>query len=314
MSGRASPSWPVWIMAIGVILAVGGEAAVAAATGTSLSQWQRLLQPRGFTPKLAALEIAAVFGVFLFAFGIVAYVIRGSSPRRAREGYGQLGTILACLGFAIIVANVATLPFVLALSAAHPGPNVALTPGAIVMSVIALDGSLVGVVYLRIVRPGVLTWRDLGWTSASLRPRVGLGVGIGVGSILISALVELALQRGGVQQTQLEMFSGVEHAPLPQFLGVLIAASVIVPICEETFFRGYVLTAVARERGLSAAVVVSSVLFAVAHTNLAAFLPLLIIGAIFAVVYARTGSLIPTIVAHAMINALALTELYFGPH
>lgn len=311
---RGGPSWPVWVIVVGFLLTVGGELGVALASGIGPSEWRRLLDPAIVTPRTAALEIGAVFGAGLFALGVVAYVIRGSTSRaRAERGYGSLGTILACLGFAIIVANVVTLPFFLALGPSAISGGVA-SPGAIVLSVVSLDGLFLGVVYLRIVRPGVLTWRELGWVAGDLNRLAGIGVLTGIGCLAVSGALQLVLQYAGVQQNQLDEFAGVLHAPLPQFIGVLLAAAVVVPICEETFFRGYVVTATRRRYGRITAIVLSSILFALAHLNLAAFLPLLAVGVIFAVVYLQTRSLVPTMIAHAMINGLALIALYFGPH
>jgi membrane protease YdiL (CAAX protease family) len=87
--------------------------------------------------------------------------------------------------------------------------------------------------------------------------------------------------------------------------------AVIAPICEEIFFRGYVFTAVSRTRGVPWAFLASSVLFAAAHLNLQATLPILVIGLAFSYLYWRSSSLVPSMVAHAMNNALAMTAFYF---
>ncbi len=212
----------------------------------------------------------------------------------------------------MIVANVLTIPYAIVEGQRHPGQPLTLTPGGLVLSVVTLDGALLAVVFARIVRPGVLTWEQMGITLAELGDRVRRGLGVGVLAIVATAIVEAALRAFGVQQTQEEMFAGVRGADVGQFVGVLLAGAVIAPVCEEIFFRGYVFTAVRQRSGVPAAFLVSSLLFALAHLNLQAFLPILLIGIVFAFVYHRTGSLVPSMIAHSMNNALALSALYFA--
>jgi membrane protease YdiL (CAAX protease family) len=279
-----------------------------------LPQVATLFQSGHASALVALLALVSLAAMVIVAVGIIAYVAVGaSSPTRAARGYGSLGTILACLGAAVIVANLLSLPYAIAAAQAHHGQNAGLTPGGLVLSIVLLDGALLGVTYLRIVRPGVLTWGQLGLTLAGGWPRVGLGVGVGIFVIVASAAIETALEAIGIQQTQAQMFAGVQGASVPQFVGVLLGAAVLAPIAEEIFFRGYVFTAVRQTRGLVAAYAVSAVLFTLAHLNLQAFLPILLIGLTFCYVYQRTGSLVPTIVAHAMNNAVALLVLYLAP-
>lgn len=253
----------------------------------------------------------AFLGFVVFSVGLVAYVIGGSlSHRRAEQGYGSLGTILACLGVAVLIANLLSLPFFLIQMAQSSG-NPLLSPGGLVYSVIILDGVLLAVLYVRIVHPCVLSWAQMGLTTGQFGERVLQGVGVGVVVIVGAALVEAALQAIGIHQTQEQMFAGVRSASLPQFIGVLLATAVLAPFTEETFFRGYIFTAARRTYGVAPAFFLSALLFALAHLNLQAFLPIFLIGLAFCYVYWKTGSLVPSMVAHAMNNALALIALYF---
>lgn len=314
MRGLTRLSWPVWLLIIGVVLVVPGAVSATFLVAFQGLRLLSLLRPGLAPPLTLALLGLAVIGAVVFAIGLVAYVVVGSlSHERAKRGYGSIGTILACLGVAVIVANLLTLPYAIFQQAHQPGAT-ALTPAALVLSVVTLDGALLGIVYLRIVHPKVLSWSELGLTSADLGERVRLGILLGIGVIVGTALIELGLRAVGVQQTQEQMFSGVLGATPAQFLGVLLAGAVIAPICEEIFFRGYVFTAVRRTGSVVGAFVMSSVLFALAHLNLQAFIPILFIGFTFAYVYWRTKSLVPSMIAHAMNNALALTALYISRH
>jgi membrane protease YdiL (CAAX protease family) len=73
-------------------------------------------------------------------------------------------------------------------------------------------------------------------------------------------------------------------------------------------FRAYLVA-----KGPVKAYIISALLFAILHLNLPAFIPTFAIGLILAFLYHRSGSLVPSIVAHALNNGFALTALYFVP-
>jgi membrane protease YdiL (CAAX protease family) len=299
-------------MGFGAVFAVVGIGGVLVRDGVGVLRLATLENSQ-LDPAAVPLVLLGLLGVLVLSVGVVAYVIVGSSSRkRAEQGYGSIGTILACLGAAIIVSNVLALPYALVVAQLHPGVPTPLSPGTIVLSVVLLDGALLGVVYVRIVRPGVLSWEQLGLRTNNLGHLLRIGVGTGVLTIVASGLVELLLQGFGVHQTQYQEFEGLLGAPPPQIVGVFLAVAIVAPACEEIFFRGYVFTALRQTRGLWPGIGASSVLFALAHLNVQAFLPILLIGIIFAIVCWRTGSLVPTMVAHAMNNAVAMAGLFLG--
>lgn len=88
-------------------------------------------------------------------------------------------------------------------------------------------------------------------------------------------------------------------------LGVLITIGV-GPVFEEILFRGYVFTALARWRGVWPAAVITGVGFGAIH--LLAYpplqcAPLAVLGVGLCVLYRYTGSLVPGMVVHGLINA-----------
>src|SRR5439155_13185177 len=121
--------------------------------------------------------LGGILGVLVFPVGVVAYVIvRSLSRVRAERRYGSIGTILACLGAAIVVSNLLALPYVIAEARLHPAAPSTLSPGALVLSVVLLDGALLGVVFLRVVNPGVLSWEQLGLRTNDLGRKLRLGI------------------------------------------------------------------------------------------------------------------------------------------
>lgn len=93
-------------------------------------------------------------------------------------------------------------------------------------------------------------------------------------------------------------------APLTTY-ATLFAAVVIAPFCEEVFFRGFVFPGLRRGMSLGWAILISSLLFAVAHADPGSFPVLLVIGLALAILRWRTRSLWPCILLHMLNNGVA---------
>jgi membrane protease YdiL (CAAX protease family) len=163
-----------------------------------------------------------------------------------------------------------------------------------------------------VVRPRIITWRDMGLRRSALKPSWQAGLLAAPALFLLAAAIELALQALGVRQTQLDGLGWIRSIPLWQYLLISFAAAVLAPIAEEIYFRGYVFRAYLDQKGPVQAYVFSSLLFALVHLNLPALLPIFVVGLFLAFLYHRTGSVFPGIVAHAFNNAVAFVVLYFA--
>lgn len=81
-------------------------------------------------------------------------------------------------------------------------------------------------------------------------------------------------------------------------------AVVTAPIMEEVLFRG-ILWPILRDRGWRVAGALSvSILFALIHANLAAFLPLVFLGLFWTWLFEKTRDLTAPILSHAIFNGL----------
>lgn len=92
---------------------------------------------------------------------------------------------------------------------------------------------------------------------------------------------------------------------------LLVMVSVLAPIFEEIVFRGFVLTSLTRYLPLWGAIAVSASLFAIAHLNIADFLPLVVLGCILGTVYAQSRNLLASILLHSLWNGAQLVELLY---
>ncbi|KXZ47186.1 hypothetical protein GPECTOR_37g192 [Gonium pectorale] len=89
--------------------------------------------------------------------------------------------------------------------------------------------------------------------------------------------------------------------------------SLCAPIWEEAIFRGFLLPSLARYMPTPAAVLTSSVVFAMCHFRLQIFFPLLALGVVFSLVFIRTNNLIPPILLHSAWNMYVLLNLVLRP-
>ncbi len=90
----------------------------------------------------------------------------------------------------------------------------------------------------------------------------------------------------------------------------IAVASVVAPFAEEIFFRGFMYAGMRDRWGLAAGVIASSMIFALFHMSLSTLVPIALMGAVFALLYERAGSLWPCIALHAIVNLIGVLGAY----
>jgi uncharacterized protein len=93
-------------------------------------------------------------------------------------------------------------------------------------------------------------------------------------------------------------------APLTTY-ATLFAAVIIAPFCEEVFFRGFVFPGLRRGMAVGWAILLSSLLFGIAHADPGSFPVLFVIGIALAILRWRSLSLWPCILLHTLNNGIA---------
>lgn len=93
-------------------------------------------------------------------------------------------------------------------------------------------------------------------------------------------------------------------APLSTY-ATLLAAVFIAPFCEEVFFRGFVFPGLRNGMSLVWAIIISSLLFGVAHGDPGSFPVLFVIGLALAFLRWRTQSIWPGMILHMLNNGIA---------
>lgn len=92
--------------------------------------------------------------------------------------------------------------------------------------------------------------------------------------------------------------------------GMTFVTGIVAPIAEEIAFRGVLYGWLRQRFGVPAGVAISALLFSVAH-GIPALIPALAVqGMVLALLYERSGSLWPPIIAHGTYNAATVILLY----
>jgi membrane protease YdiL (CAAX protease family) len=124
---------------------------------------------------------------------------------------------------------------------------------------------------------------------------------------LANFLYHLLIQTShlSVQTIEQNVLARGKNQPLTVY-GILITCVLVAPVCEEVFFRGFVLMGLARAMPVWLAIGISSFLFGVAHTTELGTLPVLFfIGLALGFLRWHTRSLWPSILLQLLINSSA---------
>ena len=128
-------------------------------------------------------------------------------------------------------------------------------------------------------------------------------------AVLIAVLMFNAAYVAVVNQLGIDLLQPQE-LPFDEFgpLALAISGFLVVlagPFAEEVFFRGFVLSGLIRRWGPVMGLVVSAVIFSIAHANLAILIPIFVAGLLIGWLYLRTGSLWSCFWIHGAQNAVA---------
>jgi membrane protease YdiL (CAAX protease family) len=143
--------------------------------------------------------------------------------------------------------------------------------------------------------PVRLTW------SRSLLIAVGLGLALGLAGRGYLALLRLIPAVAEQLHRSDMLMSSIPHLRL----SIFVMAVCIAPFAEEYLFRGLLFRALDREWGGWRAVLGSAAFFASYHPALS-WLPVAMLGSVNALLFRRTGRLLPSVATHMVYNAVVL--------
>ena len=86
----------------------------------------------------------------------------------------------------------------------------------------------------------------------------------------------------------------------------IILVSMIAPICEEVFFRGFLINGLERKFNLKISLLISSGIFSIFHIHIGSLFPTFILGICLGLLYIKSKSIYPSIFIHSIHNFLAV--------
>jgi membrane protease YdiL (CAAX protease family) len=263
-------------------------------------------------------EVTLVLGVVLGALGLgVCGWVFWPAFQGAQAARRALGTHRLALGavLSVLVFNtLMTLPLAPFLHLDR-----GFTTSTLVAAALSTDIPMLLVVFGRLILPRAVTWNELGLVPLRLDYIVRMGLGGGLAGLVGVEVVGTLLSQVGLRPNQLEQFSFVLTEGPGAFAVLLVTAGLVAPCVEELFFRGFLFGLYRRRQRLWVAYIASSVLFTVLHldptrmnvTQLAGLsVGIFLLSLVMAWLYQHTGSVYPSMLAHAVNNATGLILFY----
>lgn len=155
-----------------------------------------------------------------------------------------------------------------------------------------------------------LLWQALGFRAFDGK-RVAFWIAVLFVAILATnVLYSYLLTRFhlNVQTNDQRIFETSRKAPVTTY-AVLLASVLLAPFCEEVFFRSLVFMGLKRDMPLLWAIILSSLIFAIAHADIGSFAVLFLIGAALAFLRWRTNSIWPGMLLHFVNNGFSAIVL-----
>lgn len=147
------------------------------------------------------------------------------------------------------------------------------------------------------------------WGEKSLS-HVITGFLAGIGIAAISAVAVSVEQHGFKMHVRANnpfvTTPSLTHSQWEAAFLVALAVIVLAPLAEEALFRGVLFGSLTARWGYLTGSVASAAIFGLAHLDLTLFIPLALAGIVLNALYHRTGSLIPSTIAHATLNAVSV--------
>ena len=159
----------------------------------------------------------------------------------------------------------------------------------------------------------VLVWQYRpGWSAFGFRrfkaEHLGIGCGLLIGSYALIIVHNFILIALGVEIQADTIVNAFGQLDTPVWF--ILTGVVAAPLVEEVVFRGYIFAGFRKKYGWKAALLISSIGFALMHLQPAALIPTFILGAVLGYLYHKSNSLWPGIILHFLVNSFGLCSAY----
>jgi membrane protease YdiL (CAAX protease family) len=222
----------------------------------------------------------------------------------ARPGWRPWSAVLALIaGFGGALFGALVLGVI---GAAATGATFANPPGWVnIAATIVQDASLIGAALLF-----ARAWATPRPAHFGLRPTrvwraIGYAVLAWVGFYLFTAIFIAAL---GLNPSEEDIGKQLGVEGTGGLVAIAILVTVVAPVAEEFFFRGFFYGALRNWKGVWPAALITGIVFGGIHaggSDAAYLVPLAVFGVLLCLLYERTGSLWPCMALHCANNTVA---------
>jgi CAAX protease family protein len=232
---------------------------------------------------------------------------------------GVVATLVPWVILALALSRLNTRP-----SATRPLSTTEDLTGAIITFFIAslIEGAFLIAPFIYASRPfrgladrGRQALRALGFRRFSVVSGLSWVIVLFVAIILLNMLYQnvITTYHLNLQTNDQVILRESKIAPLTTY-ATLLASVLVAPFCEEVFFRGFVFAGLLRSMPVWFAVVMSALIFAVAHADPGSFLVLFFIGLGLAFLRWYTNSLWPGFLLHLLNNTVGAVSIVLIMH
>lgn len=137
------------------------------------------------------------------------------------------------------------------------------------------------------------------------------GIALAIGCAILGYLINASMNLFVLEKVFKLSYDSLQFSPqLISSVPAMLYACLLGPITEELLMRGYVLGGL-RNRYGTAAIFISSALFAVLHLNIVQGINGFVMGVMLGVLYIRTGSIFNCMLAHIINNSVAMIVISY---
>lgn len=278
--------------------------------------WEHLSEEQRLTPRTAGFLL--LVGTILAGFGTLGYgiwrmvkknyLLEPVTEPDVPWGAGSFLRLLILFAFSVTSVQFVLSAVVTHLTEGHL--SVTLGVAADIVSKLALFG----LALFLFIKEFSADRRSLGFTyyrETLTYPFFVLLLSlplIHIGSLFWNIIIEKMGYRIEGNLT-FYIFLAIADGRLPThiFLLVIPLAVVVAPITEEFIFRSLLFASLRKRTGFISAMVLTSLIFALLHPQLASFVPIFILSMFLCYLYERTSSLLSTAIMHSVYNGFHIS-------
>ncbi|MDJ0733505.1 MAG: CPBP family glutamic-type intramembrane protease [Nostocaceae cyanobacterium] len=265
--------------------------------------------------------LAGLLGIGLIIFLVVQRILAGKAALLAKNADlpwetpwdGETTLQVFIFGFFFIgqiVISQFLIPILVALLPIPRPVDVRLQTFLVLFSYVLVSLGTISVLYLSIkpFLPLTKDWFRFRWWSRWFLWGFG-GYCVALPIVIVVSLINQQLWQGqGGSNPLLQL--ALQSQDTVALAILFLTAGIAAPLFEEFLFRGFLLPSLTHYLPVWGSILLTALLFAIAHLSLSEILPLFALGVVLGVVYTRSRNLLAPMLLHSLWNSGTLMSLF----